>query len=329
MHERYGRDRAALVAGFSTYRSRGAIRDLGKALGPAGRGDRAARPRRRRRHAGERSTRTSDACSGRRPRGPRWAWLARALPRGLGPAAPPLPASRWHGDLDPPADRLLPGRTGGDGGPADRAVGQGLLRRCRVPEDRPPGARDALGGRALRGADRADPQRASIDLSRIPFDDGATFAAIQRAETTGAFQIESRAQMSIAAAHPSAHLDDLTIQVAIVRPGPIVGGAVNPYISALQRLRVDPGYRGSLRAPLAGGAPALHARDDHLPGSGDRGRGARLRGLQRRRGRGPTAGHEPQALGGGDRAPPQALHRGRHRHTRRMSTRHVPSASSP
>src|SRR4029079_15138511 len=82
-----------------------------------------------------------------------------------------------------------------------------------------------------------------IDLSRIPYDDPATFKAIQESETTGVFQIESRAQMGSLRRTRPANLDDLTIQVAIVRPGPIQGGAVNPYIARLRRLRVDPGFQ--------------------------------------------------------------------------------------
>ena len=81
-----------------------------------------------------------------------------------------------------------------------------------------------------------------IDLSRIPYDDPATFEAIQEAETTGVFQIESRAQMGSLRRTRPENLDDLTIQVAIVRPGPIQGGAVNPYIERRQRLRVEPDY---------------------------------------------------------------------------------------
>ena len=58
----------------------------------------------------------------------------------------------------------------------------------------------------------------------------------------GVFQIESRAQMqSLRRTRPET-LDDLTIQVAIVRPGPILGGAVNPYIKRRQRMREDPDY---------------------------------------------------------------------------------------
>jgi error-prone DNA polymerase len=81
-----------------------------------------------------------------------------------------------------------------------------------------------------------------IDLSRIPYDDAATYECIQEADTTGVFQIESRAQMqSLRRTRPET-LQDITIQVAIVRPGPIQGGAVNPYIERRQRIRVDPGY---------------------------------------------------------------------------------------
>jgi error-prone DNA polymerase len=81
-----------------------------------------------------------------------------------------------------------------------------------------------------------------IDLSTIPYDDPDTYECIQNADTTGVFQIESRAQMASLRRTRPATLQDLTIQVAIVRPGPIQGGAVNPYIERRQRLQVDPAY---------------------------------------------------------------------------------------
>ena len=81
-----------------------------------------------------------------------------------------------------------------------------------------------------------------VDLSRIPFDDEATYDAIQAADTMGVFQIESRAQMQSLYRTRPANLDDLTVQVAIVRPGPILGGAVNPYIKHRQRMREDPDF---------------------------------------------------------------------------------------
>src|SRR5437763_12470719 len=81
-----------------------------------------------------------------------------------------------------------------------------------------------------------------IDLSRISFDDRRTFDAIRVADTVGVFQIESRAQMQSLRRTQPANLSDLTVQVAIIRPGPIQGGAVNPYIERRRRLREDAGY---------------------------------------------------------------------------------------
>ena len=82
-----------------------------------------------------------------------------------------------------------------------------------------------------------------IDLSRIPYDDGEVYRQIQEAETMGVFQIESRAQMQMLKRTLPQDLDDLTVQVALVRPGPIQGGAVHPYIERRKRLRADPSYR--------------------------------------------------------------------------------------
>ena len=68
------------------------------------------------------------------------------------------------------------------------------------------------------------------DLATIPPDDPATYDMICRADTLGAFQIESRAQMSMLPRMKPRRLYDLTIQVAIVRPGPIQGDMVHPYL---------------------------------------------------------------------------------------------------
>ncbi|MET1008664.1 MAG: error-prone DNA polymerase, partial [Gaiellaceae bacterium] len=81
-----------------------------------------------------------------------------------------------------------------------------------------------------------------IDLSRIPLDDPGVYREIQDADTVGLFQIESRAQMQSLLRTRPENLDDLTIQVALVRPGPIQGKAVHPYIERRQRLREDPAY---------------------------------------------------------------------------------------
>jgi error-prone DNA polymerase len=69
-----------------------------------------------------------------------------------------------------------------------------------------------------------------IELHTIPPEDPATYAMIQRADTVGVFQIESRAQMSMLPRLKPACFYDLVIEVAIVRPGPIQGDMVHPYL---------------------------------------------------------------------------------------------------
>jgi error-prone DNA polymerase len=70
----------------------------------------------------------------------------------------------------------------------------------------------------------------SVDLARLPKDDAATFRLMREADTVGVFQIESRAQMSTLPRMKPEHFYDLVIEVAIIRPGPIHGDAVNPYL---------------------------------------------------------------------------------------------------
>jgi error-prone DNA polymerase len=81
-----------------------------------------------------------------------------------------------------------------------------------------------------------------VDLSRIALDDEPTFEAIRAAETTGVFQIESRAQMQMLPRSLPETLDDVIVQVALVRPGPIQGGAVHPYLERRRLLRENPDY---------------------------------------------------------------------------------------
>ena len=70
-----------------------------------------------------------------------------------------------------------------------------------------------------------------IDLARLPKDDEPTFAAMRRSDTIGVFQIESRAQMATLARLQPRSFYDVVIQVAIVRPGPIEGGLMHPYLA--------------------------------------------------------------------------------------------------
>lgn len=73
-----------------------------------------------------------------------------------------------------------------------------------------------------------------VDLARLPTDDAPTFEMIQAADTVGVFQIESRAQMSMLPRLRPEKYYDLVVEVAIVRPGPIQGDMVHPYLRRRQ-----------------------------------------------------------------------------------------------
>jgi error-prone DNA polymerase len=242
VHERYGRDRSALVAAFPTYRARGAIRELGKALGlPPGEIERVARGSEGwdARDVAKDIDSAFDGTS--RGKAGRWEWLARlaaeahGLPRHLSQhSGGMVVATRPLIDCCPIVPAAMEGRQIVQWD-KDSCSDAGFLKI------------DLLGLGMLSAVERcveliARTRGERIDLSAIPYDDPATYECIQAADTTGVFQIESRAQMqSLYRTRPES-LQDLTIQVAIVRPGPIQGGAVNPYIERRQRLRVDPGY---------------------------------------------------------------------------------------
>jgi error-prone DNA polymerase len=261
IHERYGHDRSALVAAFPTYRARGAIRELGKALGlPPGEIERVARgsegwdAREVARDiesafalaspgGGEtapQATAERHRATGRRATG-RWAWLARlaaeahGLPRHLSQhSGGMIVATRPLIDCCPIVPAAMEGRQIVQWD-KDSCSDAGFLKI------------DLLGLGMLSAVERsveliARTRGERIDLSRIPYDDPETYQCIQEADTTGVFQIESRAQMASLRRTRPENLQDITIQVAIVRPGPIQGGAVNPYIERRQRLRVDPDY---------------------------------------------------------------------------------------
>jgi DNA polymerase III alpha subunit len=77
---------------------------------------------------------------------------------------------------------------------------------------------------------------ATVDLDRLPEDVPEVFAMLQAADTVGVFQVESRAQMQTLPKSKPANLDDLVVEVAIIRPGPIQGNAVHPYLRRRQGL---------------------------------------------------------------------------------------------
>ena len=92
--------------------------------------------------------------------------------------------------------------------------------------------------------------RGDYSLATIPAEDGQTYAMLQQADTIGVFQIESRAQMSMLPRLKPACFYDLVIQIAIVRPGPIQGDMVHPYLRRRQGLEPYEPMTGKLKGVL-------------------------------------------------------------------------------
>ncbi len=242
VHERYGSERSALVASFATYRARGAIRDLGKALGlPLGEVERFARAVDAYEASRDAWARMEETLGKLRARSPRWRALAELLPEIAGL---PRHMSQHPGGMvisTMPLIELCPVQPAAMEGrqivqwDKDSCADAGFLKI------------DLLGLGMLSAVERCVDEIARtrgerIDLSHVPLDDREVWSAIQKAETTGVFQIESRAQMQMLPRTLPEDLDDLTVQVALVRPGPIQGGAVHPYIERRKALRADPSY---------------------------------------------------------------------------------------
>lgn len=101
------------------------------------------------------------------------------------------------------------------------------------------------------------PQR-EFDLARIPKDDPATYEMMQKADTVGVFQIESRAQMATLPRMKPKIFYDVAIEVAIIRPGPIAGNLTHPYLDRRAGIKpveymhpsLEPILRRTLGVPL-------------------------------------------------------------------------------
>ncbi len=97
----------------------------------------------------------------------------------------------------------------------------------------------------------------TIDLAQLP-EDPEVYHALQRADTVGMFQVESRAQMAALPQNHPEHFYDVVVQVAIIRPGPIVGKMMHPYMRRRQRLEpvtyphpsLEPVLKRTLGVPL-------------------------------------------------------------------------------
>jgi error-prone DNA polymerase len=261
--DKYGREHAALVAAFPTYNARGAIRDVGKALGlPHAELERLARitegnPRR----VAEEVASLPDAET--KLRSPRWRAFCE-LCREIGGL--PRHASQHPGGMvisSRPLVELVPVMPAAMAGrqlvqwDKDSCADAGFLKIDLLGLGMLSAVEDCVelisesSRSSARTRFRDSPfQGQSLDLSRIPLDDLGVYDDIQRADTVGVFQIESRAQMQSLLRTRPENLEDLTVQVALVRPGPIQGKAVHPYIEHRQRLREDPSFMPPVDHPL-------------------------------------------------------------------------------
>ena len=250
VYERYGRRHAAQVANVITYRPRSAVRDVGKAFGF--------------------SPEQVDAWSAGIDRASRGPSSVAAVQEAVGGAVndegegvPPLVAEMAAELLDRPrhlgihsAGMVL----------CDRPV----IEVCPVEWGRMPGRSvlqwdkddcaaiglvkfDLLGLGMLEALHRMvdlvhDFHGVPVDLAKIPQED-AVYDLLCRADTVGVFQVESRAQMGTLPRVRPREFYDLAIEVALIRPGPIQGHAVNPYIRR-RRKEEDVTYLHPLLEPI-------------------------------------------------------------------------------
>ncbi|MBL0869850.1 MAG: error-prone DNA polymerase [Phycisphaerales bacterium] len=234
IYRKYGRDRAALTAEVITYRPRSAVRDVGKALGLSlDLVDRLAKDIEWWDEGGVNGAKLK--ALGLNPDDPALQWLARLTKEILGF---PRHRSQHVGgfvitrtplcELVPIENAAMPDRTVVEWD-KDDIDAMGMLKVDVLGLGMLTCIRKAL---ALVNNKRAreSPAQPALTLATIPPEDPATYAMIQKADTLGVFQIESRAQMSMLPRLKPREFYDLVIEVAIVRPGPIQGDMVHPYL---------------------------------------------------------------------------------------------------
>src|SRR5205809_7111448 len=236
VYQRYGAEHVGLVCSFPTYRLRSAVCEIGKALDlPPGEIELVAKLADRRSGALADELQQLPGFEGRKD-APLWKELCelgeeiRGLPRHV---------SQHVGGM------VISSRPLVEIVPLERAAMEDRVV-CQWDKDSCDDARFikidflALGMLSLveECVERiAVREGTPPDLSRIDFEDPAVYDRICRGDTVGLFQIESRAQIQMLRRTRPRNLEDLAVEVAIVRPGPIVGGAVNPYVRRREEQR--------------------------------------------------------------------------------------------
>jgi len=266
VYRRYGHDHAGLVCIFPTYRLRSAVREIGKVLElPMGELEKLGKLAERRSAEGVREELAQLPEFRDRADGPLWTLLGElcqeisGLPRHISQhvggmiissrplvEVVPLEPAAWEGRVLCQWDK-------------DSCDDAGFIKidflalgMLSLVEE----AVDLITVRGTAGAGGAPvvgggPEGGGApDLSRINFQDPVVYDRICAGDTIGMFQVESRAQIQMLRRVQPRSLEELAVQVAIVRPGPIVGGAVNPYVRRREALRENPEYRVEYDHPL-------------------------------------------------------------------------------
>src|SRR5438552_2678997 len=229
VYKRYGDEHVGLVCAFPTYRLRSAVREIGKALDlPLGEIEQVAKLADRRSGGLADELDQLPGFKGRK-HAPLWKELCELAEEIAGL---PRHVSQHVGGM------IISSRPLVEVVPLERAAMEDRVV-CQWDKDSCDDARfvkiDFLALGMLSLVEEcveliATRQGTPPDLSRIDFADPAVYDRICRGDTVGLFQIESRAQIQMIRRTRPRNLEDLAVEVAIVRPGPIVGGAVNPYV---------------------------------------------------------------------------------------------------
>ena len=245
VYDRYGRDYAAQVANVITYRGRSAVRDMARALGF--------------------STGQQDAWSKKIDR---WSPVAadlegipepvvdlamqiKDLPRHMGiHSGGMVICDRPIADVCPVEWATMPGRSVLQWDKDDCAA-IGLVKF------------DLLGLGMLSALHYAidlvaEHKDIAVDLAKLDLSEAAVYEMLQRADSVGVFQVESRAQMATLPRLKPRVFYDLVVEVALIRPGPIQGGSVHPYIKRRNGIEpvtydhpsMEPALRKTLGVPL-------------------------------------------------------------------------------
>ncbi|PYM94266.1 MAG: error-prone DNA polymerase [Candidatus Rokuibacteriota bacterium] len=231
VYRRYGRHGAGMTANVISYRGRSAAREVGQALGlPRDMRDRLAQLVANWGYQDPNELLTKHlpeaGCDPSSPRIRRFAALwtrIQDLPRHLGQhsGGMVIAAGRLD-DVVPLEPATMPGRVVVQWDKDDCAA-LGIVKVDLLGLGMMSVLQDSLTLVRESGGE--------VDLARLPPDDPAVYRSLQEADTIGVFQVESRAQMATLPRVRPERFYDLVVQVAIIRPGPIVGDMVHPYIN--------------------------------------------------------------------------------------------------